>query len=160
MFNDKINSYLKAYEDPHKESCGSVLRDWTSFKERQKALKEEYSVYVCVPLNKDDNTLALSIFDIKQKIKELVDVDIAESWIIKTFHTALVSFTLSYKPISLKDYILSASRVPLESFSYVDINESIEAVSYSDVKFDLMKTMAIMKDVLALRLLWKEFKGC
>lgn len=104
-----------------------------------------------------DLTLLLSVSEIREKISDVFDVHyINDEWVYDHFKDAIEVCKVLSTTTTFLEY--AGNKYPMYSW-VAEPNETIEVKFLSNVKFDIIKTIEIMNNLLAERRLWIEYKG-
>ena len=160
MFNSKDTKSSSLGNYDYSDLSKKSIQKWISFKEETDKRKSFYKDFLNIKKDKD-TTLCLTLEDINLKIKLLTGVLVDEDWILKNFKESIVEFQIDYKIMDFKSTIES---YPLLTDWFYHHNPSIlddkiDAISYVYAKFDPLKTIQIMDNLLADRIIWNEYNG-
>ncbi len=163
MYDNKTISPINAFNSVEvlSEKAQSLADEWIAFKDQNEKRKKALNKFLCV--SNKDTTLFLSIKEIIDKIYSLVGVSVTQDWVIENFKESLVEFKIQYKNLTFKEFISNTDHERVfDYFQRVNptiLDNSIEAITYIDAKFLPLKTIEIMNEILADRLIWKDYNG-
>lgn len=142
--------------DPPRENDVEKARsEWQ--KEKENFLKRNEYLSSFEKESDKDLTLLLSASEIREKIGDVFDIHyINDEWVYDHFKDAMEVCKILSTTTSFLEY--ASHKYP--TYSWVaEPDETIEVKYLSNVKFDIIKTIEIMNNLLAERRLWIEYKG-
>lgn len=140
---------------PRESEVEKVRSEWQ--KEKENFLKRNEYLSSFEKESDKDLTLLLSVSEIKEKIGDVFDVHcINDEWVYDRFKDAMEVCKVLSTTTSFLEY--AAHKYPMYSW-LTEPDETIEVKYLSNVKFDIIKTIEIMNNLLAERRLWIEYKG-
>lgn len=142
--------------DPPRESDAEKARsEWQ--KEKENFLKRNEYLSSFKKESDKDLTLLLSASEIREKIGDVFDIHyINDEWVYDRFKDAMEVCKVLSTTTSFLEY--AEQKYPMYSW-VAEPDETIEVKYLSNVKFDIIKTIEIMNNLLAERRLWIEYKG-
>lgn len=160
MFNSKDTKSSSLGNYDYSDLSKDYIQKWASFKEETEKRKSFYKDFLNIKKDKD-TTLCLTLEEINSKIKLLTGVLVDDDWTLKNFKESLVEFQIDYKIMDFKSTI-SSSPLLIDWFYHHSpsiLDDKIDAISYVYAKFDPLKTIQIMDNLLADRIIWNEYNG-
>lgn len=144
-------------KDPPEED--DIIRAQTEWEQEKKNILEQNEYLSSFSKESDrDLTLLLSIDNIKSKINALYGLQFHDSmWIYRNFKDAIVACKVLSKNLTFQEF--ASTKYPMYSWLSSVPNDTVEVKFLSGVKFDILKTLEIMKSLFAELQLWLEYKG-
>ena len=135
-----------------------IIRAQTEWEQEKKNILEQNEYLSSLSKESDqDLTLLLSVDDIKSKIATLYGIQsINNIWIYHNFKDAIVACKVLSKNLTFQEF--ASTKYPMYSWTF-GANDTIEVKFLSSVKFDIIKTLEIMRSLFAEFQLWLEYKG-
>lgn len=141
---------------PDKDDITRVQTEWEQ--EKKNILEQNEYLSSFSKESDRDLTLLLSVDDIKSKIATLYGIrSINNIWIYRNFKDAIVACKVLSRNLTFQEF--ASAKYPMYSWLSFGPNDTIEIKFLSDVKFDIIKTLEIMRNLFAEFQLWLEYKG-
>ena len=136
-----------------------IIRAQTEWEQEKKNILEQNEYLSSLSKESDqDLTLLLSVDDIKSKIATLYGIQsINNIWIYHNFKDAIVACKVLSRNLTFREF--ASTKYPTYSWLSSVPNDTVEVKFLSGVKFDIIKTLEIMKNLFAEFQLWLEYKG-
>ena len=137
----------------------NIIRAQTEWEQEKKNILEQNEYLSSFSKESDrDLTLLLSVDDIKSKINTLYGLQFHDNmWIYRNFKDAIVACKVLSKNLTFQEF--ASTKYPMYSWLSSVPKDTVEVKFLSGVKFDILKTLEIMKNLFAEFQLWVEYKG-
>lgn len=135
-----------------------ITRAQTEWEQEKKNILEQNEYLSSLSKESDrDLTLLLSVDNIKSKINTLYGLQFHDNmWIYRNFKDAIVACKVLSKNLTFQEF--ASTKYPMYSWTF-GADDTVEVKFLSGVKFDILKTLEIMKNLFAEFQLWLEYKG-
>ena len=135
-----------------------IIQAQTEWEQEKKNILEQNEYLSSFSKESDrDLTLLLSVDNIKSKINTLYGLQFHDNmWIYRNFKDAIVACKVLSKNLTFQEF--ASTKYPMYSWTF-GADDIIEVKFLSSVKFDIIKTLEIMKNLFAELQLWLEYKG-
>lgn len=136
-----------------------IIQAQTEWEQEKKNILEQNEYLSSFSKESDrDLTLLLSVDNIKSKINTLYGLQFHDNmWIYRNFKDAIVACKVLSKNLTFQEF--ASTKYPMYSWLSSVPNDTVEVKFLSGVKFDILKTLEIMKNLFAELQLWLEYKG-
>lgn len=136
-----------------------IIQAQTEWEQEKKNILEQNEYLSSFSKESDqDLTLLLSVDDIKSKINTLYGLQFHDNmWIYHNFKDAIVACKVLSKNLTFQEFV--STKYPMYFWLSSVPNDTVEVKFLSGVKFDILKTLEIMKNLFAELQLWLEYKG-
>src|SRR5574344_155942 len=136
-----------------------IIRAQTEWEQEKKNILEQNEYLSSFSKESDrDLTLLLYVENIKSKINTLYGLQFHDNmWIYRSFKDAIVACKVLSKNLTFQEF--ASAKYPMYSWLSSVPNDTVEVKFLSGVKFDILKTLEIMKNLFAELQLWWEYKG-
>ena len=136
-----------------------IIQAQTEWEQEKKNILEQNEYLSSFSKESDrDLTLLLSVDDIKSKINTLYGLQFHDNmWIYHNFKDAIVACKVLSKNLTFQEF--ASTKYPMYSWLSSVPKDTVEVKFLSGVKFDILKTLEIMKNLFAEFQLWVEYKG-
>lgn len=136
-----------------------IIQAQTEWEQEKKNILEQNEYLSSFSKESDqDLTLLLSIDNIKSKINALYGLQFHDNmWIYRNFKDAIVACKVLSRNLTFQEF--ASTKYPMYSWLSSVPNDTVEVKFLSGVKFDILKTLEIMKNLFAELQLWLEYKG-
>lgn len=136
-----------------------IIQAQTEWEQEKKNILEQNGYLSSFSKESDrDLTLLLSVDNIKSKINTLYGLQFHDNmWIYRNFKDAIVACKVLSKNLTFQEF--ASTKYPMYSWLSSVPNDTVEVKFLSGVKFDILKTLEIMKNLFAELQLWLEYKG-
>lgn len=136
-----------------------IIRAQTEWEQEKKNILEQNEYLSSFSKESDrDLTLLLSVDNIKSKINTLYGLQFHDNmWIYRNFKDAIVACKVLSKNLTFQEF--ASTKYPMYSWLSSVPNGTVEVKFLSGVKFDIIKTLEIMRNLFAEFQLWVEYKG-
>ena len=141
---------------PEKDDIIQAQTEWEQ--EKKNILEQNEYLSSFSKESNRDLTLLLSIDNIKSKINALYGLQFHDNmWIYRNFKDAIVACKVLSRNLTFQEF--ASTKYPMYSWLSSVPNDTVEVKFLSGVKFDILKTLEIMKNLFAEFQLWLEYKG-
>lgn len=136
-----------------------IIQAQTEWEQEKKNILEQNEYLSSFSKESDrDLTLLLSVDDIKSKINTLYGLQFHDNmWIYCNFKDAIVACKVLSKNLTFQEF--ASTKYPMYSWLSSVPKDTVEVKFLSGVKFDIIKTLEIMRNLFAEFQLWLEYKG-